>query len=171
MCDNTCVHCILPALYIEYTANLNVKSSPRQIQSTFALWCNSALIVWHSAIVYMCCLSATQPRSLRFVNFKTWVSKLSLKNLLILSYGSNILEYHYKCNIYTVKTKIQNTCKRPSSDLAIVIHRVFESWVVIAFSSSSTVPGIELIVILGQNHDFMEFIADHDHNYIMEFQL
>ena len=107
----------------------------------------------------MCCLSATQPRSLRFVNFKTWVSKLSLKNLLILSHGWNILEYHYKCNIYTVKTKIQNTCKRPSSDLAIVIHRVFESWVVIAFSSSSTVPGIELIVIVGHNHDFMEFIV------------
>ena len=160
-----CLHCILNTLPILMWNHLLVKYN--QLLHYIVI----LHLSYDTAIVYMCCLSATQPRSLRFVNFKTWVSKLSLKNLLILSHGWNILEYHYKCNIYTVKTKIQNTCKRPSSDLAIVIHRVFESWVVIAFSSSSTVPGIEPIVIVGQNHDFMEFITDHDHYYIMEFQL
>ena len=46
----------------------------------------------------------------------------------------------------------KNTCKRPSRDLAIVIHRVFESWVVIAFSSSSTVPEIIFCIQILQNY-------------------
>ena len=33
-----------------------------------------------------------------------------------------------------------HTCSLPSSDLAMVMHLVFGSWVVMAFSSSSIVP-------------------------------